>query len=206
MSVFRRHLNPALLSLASIDYVLDQKDVEVPQTNYISLASVKTAIDFKNAIVFGKLQLYPVKKNFKSSIIRSTLIRGDSTTSCTKFEIPPVANNIGVKKINDVEYKIDLSNNLNGDLGILFASTFNKGWKIYRSTSIFAKPIIGEDHHVPAYCMFNFWDIPSKIAKSTTTFYIRYEPELLFDELKIAYIATGALYLFCIYFFRKRSV
>lgn len=205
---FHTFSNRSILA-TSIDYVLSNNDALIDSKNIISVKDIEPFINKNEKKSFGNLDLYPVIDSYHSNIIRSiNNIQYHKEDNCTlgMLRYMPninsilinraVPNNVGLinnykinfSKIDNTTYKINIDKNLDKNLGLLFSQTFNNGWKIYNSNSLFSKPILDEKYHFIGNCYFNFWIIPDNIINNNAYLYLSYEPQKLFNRVIVIYI------------------
>jgi len=222
---YLNNLNPDSIPLGAIDYVLYKNDIKINnKIDYMSLSSVSAALQLDKKISFGKLDLYPIKEEYLKSKIRTVdkiyLTKDTCDFSIYNNEIGQsyvfIDNDnkidkeiektkINVKRINETIYKITFDEKVKKDVGLLFTEKYNKGWKIYSSDSIFAKPINSTFDQSPGNCFSNFWVIPKDIVSKNKTIYIAYEPQKIFDIFKLSFIVIMSSYLLLIMFAKKNK-
>lgn len=211
MPVYFAELNPQLLAASSIDYVLNMNDVETSGIKKVTIESVLPALDTANKIEFGDLDLYPVKENYLSSPIRSVskiqytdqicpledLANSKSPSNSVllmntsnSVEANLKSARVDYTMIDNAEYQINIQNEKQADVGLLFSQRYNSGWKIYDSTSLFARPILDDSHHKVANCFVNFWRLSSDFLAHHRTLYLRYQPQQQFALLSYLFVTT----------------
>ncbi len=207
MNQFYTNLTPNLISYYGVDYILNKKDVEIDSQKTVDIDRVKGVIDSLSKVTFGPLDLYRVNSLWHQDKIRSVekvvqtasdcdlhsheisrkgevlVAQKDSTLFHTSFVEVPVHS----KKIDNTTYDITLPENNFGTIGLLFTDSYNDGWNIYRSNTLFSKPIQNVKHY-SANCFQNFWVMSYNSKKPLTHFYIHFTPETEFTYIKIIYL------------------
>jgi hypothetical protein len=185
-------INPHLLSSLAIDYVIYQNDfITDPKNVKPFFATILPALDTENKLSFGKVDIYPLKKNLLQPKIRmvGNIIYSDkpcSTYTQKNFPHPAVtvpttttrveANGLDyipytLQKVSNTQYRVDFLAPSNSDGGLIFMETYNKGWTIK-----------GAKEHLIGNCAFNFWRLPKELINRGGVDIV-YAPQTIFISL-----------------------
>ncbi len=227
-SNFLKHLNPSLLSLASVEYVIDKKDlVQQKNEKLLGVDSIKEGIDLESKQQYGGLDIYHVKEEYISPRLRTVPLVVQGPKNCSQFfsehadadfrttafipkNAPKEPLNIEqpqITRISSTEYAINFSKSSSGVSALFFAEAFNTSWKLYDSKELFAKPLPLDNNHYLANCLGNLWLIPQSVTSQNPILYMRFEPQLLYEKAKIMYlvILSVIIALLSIILFKKKS-
>ncbi len=205
---FFGQLNPNLITMNSIDFVLFENDI-LERGESEDLTNIGSALDLKNKITFGKLELYPVKKEYKGLKLRAVAKIIETDETCD-FDILNSAQNwkntitvkknsdlrdlkigeakLNIERINEGVYRFTFPEKVKNDVGLFFSEAYNNGWHLKG---------VEDKYHYPGNCFGNFWIIKKNIVNDQRVFYLQLRPYSLFKQITIGYFVLLILYLCC---------
>ncbi len=195
-------INPQLISSLAIDYVIYQNDLVIkPNTTAPYFSTIISALDINNKITFGKVDIYPVKKDLLQPKIRAVNKIQYSNDPCQTYTQENISDQTVVlqanlnrntqtdlyqvpykiQKISSTEYHITFFGRSKGDTGLLFMDTFNKGWSIK-----------GAKNHSIGNCFANFWILPKNIVNQGSVD-LQYDPQVFFSYILYIFVLLQIL-------------
>ncbi len=206
-------IGPSLISQLGIDYVIYQNDLislATTKINNVDFASILPALDAKNKLTFGRVDVYPVKKELLQPKIRTVNKIVTSPDPCKTFTQDSFPINTAVinknqqsrlpdlslvpykvNRISNGQYQIDFLKKTNKDTGLLLTNTYNRGWEI-----------TGAKQHLLADCFVNLWIIPKEIVnKGSIT--LKFQPQMMFNNLFTIFLISQ-LALILLGFYHKK--